>query len=328
MDKWYPLLQYLAEGSFQSGQALSERLGVSRAAVWKQVQRLQLDTGIHVDAVRGRGYRLKAPLELLDSTVLQGQLSSDQHAQLSNVHVLTVTESTNLLAARQLPADSGRGIAWFAEHQTAGKGRRGRQWVSSFGNNLYMTLSWKFELPMAALSGLSLAAGCVLAEVLTANGLMGHGLKWPNDVLVDDRKLAGILVEAIGEADGPATAIIGLGVNLKLLPEQTELIDQPCISVVDINEGDVSRNLLAGMLLASLIDMCALYSAQGLNPFLPRWQAYDLNRDQPIRLTMGQRTIDGICRGIGSDGAILLETSTGIDRYHAGEVSLRKKDHI
>lgn len=318
------LLRALADGAFHSGQDLAARLGVSRTAVWKQVQQLQQAFGLLVSAVRGRGYRLAGPLDLLDAASIRADLDADTVPWLDSLTVLATTASTNDCARADLPAAGRAARVWLAEHQTGGRGRRGRTWVSSFGRNIYLSLAWRFDLPMVRLAGLSLAVGVVVAETLAEFGLRGHALKWPNDVLVGDRKLAGVLVEVSGETDGPACAVIGIGINVQLSEAEAGAIDQPWVDLAHCGLGPVSRNRLAGRLVAGLIAAARLFADEGLAAFVARWEAYDRLRGQTVRVISGERHLEGTYRGIAASGAMLLETATGCTEHHAGEVSLRR----
>lgn len=320
------LLRHLADGRFHSGQSLATELGVSRTAVWKQVQRLQNDFGVAVQAVRGRGYRLSARLELLDEARIRAQVGAAASRHLEALNLITSTSSTNSDAAADPPAHSGRARAWLAEHQSAGRGRRGRDWIGGFGDNIALSLAWRFDMPMSALSALSLAAGVAVAETLHDLGVRGHALKWPNDVLADGRKLAGILVEVAGEAGGPATAIVGIGINRRLTPRSARSVDQPWTDLTALGADAVSRNVLAGKLVDHLIDACRLFSEQGIAPFRARWQAFDSMLGRVVRVHSSQRFIDGVYVGIADSGALILETRQGRSEHHAGEVSLREAD--
>jgi BirA family biotin operon repressor/biotin-[acetyl-CoA-carboxylase] ligase len=317
------LLRRLADGRFHSGSRLAEQMGVSRAAVCKQVHRLSAELGIPIDAVRGRGYRLARALELLDRESIHGLLTADAQHRLGCLTLLGTTCSTNAQALAGIPQQSGLAHVWLAEHQTAGRGRRGRPWVSTYGENLYLSLAWRFDLPMAELAGLSLAAGVVVSEALADAGIVGHALKWPNDVTLDGRKLGGILVEAVGESGGPAAAVIGIGINFRLSSDAAGAIDQPWASLEQIVDEPVSRNALAGRLIDRLIRACGLYGRDRLGPFLASWQRYDGLRDRAVRILHGPNAIDGIYRGVADDGAAIIENADGLAAYHAGEVSLR-----
>jgi BirA family biotin operon repressor/biotin-[acetyl-CoA-carboxylase] ligase len=319
------ILRRLADGRFHSGQQLAGALGLSRGTVWKQVQRLREDLGLSVHAIRGRGYRLALPIELLDGERIQARLDLASRRHLDGLNLLTCTPSTNSCAKEDPPTQSGLARVWLAEHQTAGRGRRGRGWVSAFGENLYLSLAWRFDLPMAELAGLSLAAGVAVAEVLNRLGLDGHSLKWPNDVLFDGRKLSGILVEVAGESGGPATAVIGVGVNVRLPDGSGAQIDQPWTDLCRAGMA-VSRNDLAGTLVQDLIQACRQFARQGLEPFLARWGRFDRLPGKHVRVTRGDHAIEGVYRGISPSGGMLLENAHGCTEHHAGEVSLRRPD--
>lgn len=322
MDPRYQLLRQLADGSFHSGQELAARSGVSRAAIWKQLRQLQQLPGVTLDAVRGRGYRLATPLELLDPDRLARQLG-DAGARLHALEVLAEVDSTNAYLLQQPAPMPGSGRACLAEYQRAGRGRRGRRWVSGFGRNLALSLAWTFDLPMAALNGISLAAGVAVADALQQAGVTGHGLKWPNDLYLDGRKLAGILVEAGGEADGPTRVVIGVGLNLCLDDASAAAIDQPWADLRPQLGAPPPRNRLAGSILGQLISVCEAYADHGLQPFLDAWRRHDLHLGQQVQLQLGGQTFVGRYAGLAADGGLLLETAGGLRRFAGGEVSLR-----
>lgn len=326
---WLPLLRLLADGAFHSGEQLAAELGCSRAAIWKQLRPVRELPGIRVDSVRGRGYRITPKLALLSTETLLDKLTQPQRDQLEMLHVATIADSTNAMALAQLPTTSGRAKAWFAEHQTAGRGRRGRQWISTFGNNIYLSIAWRFDLPMSRLAGLSLAIGASVAKLLADHGLQGHGLKWPNDLLYEQRKLGGILVEVSGEAQGPVTAVIGIGLNLDMPRDQavTQAIDQPWVTLNDAGIAPDRSDLAAG-LLGALLDACCRFSSEGLAGFLPDWERYELYRGEPVRLQAGKQSIDGAYIGVAPDGGLVVRTAAGTQRFYSGEVSLRRREMI
>lgn len=319
----HALLRRLADGRFHSGALLARDAGVSRTAVWKQVRRLSADLGVEVHAVRGRGYRLDRPLELLERPEIEAGLTAASRQSLDRLSLLTSTASTNAEALADIPDEVGLARVWLAEHQTAGRGRRGRPWVSTFGENLYLSLAWRFDLSMAELAGLSLASGVVLSEILQQLGVDGHALKWPNDVMLGPGKLAGILVEAVGEADGPAAAVIGIGVNFRLSADAAAAIDQPWAALEQAAADGISRNRLAGRLIDGLIQACEHYGRDRLTPFLSRWRHFDGLQGRPVRMLHGSRTVEGVYRGVAASGAVVIENEGGCAEYHAGEVSLR-----
>jgi BirA family biotin operon repressor/biotin-[acetyl-CoA-carboxylase] ligase len=323
------LLRLLADGRFRSGQELAGVLGVSRAAVWKRVRELAHALELQVDAVRGRGYRLASSLELLDSDRIAATLADGTASRLAALELRGTVRSTNAeLLGRRLD-DGARGVVCLAEQQTAGRGRRGRSWASPFGANVYLSLLWRFDVPPAGLSGLSLAAGVAVADALTAGGVCGVALKWPNDVLWGGRKLAGILVELAGESEGPTHAVVGVGVNWRM-PETTgRRIDQPWVDVAGAVAGALpSRNLLAARLIDHLVAAAAVFRDAGLAPFLSRWRALDGLAGRPVRVALGERSVDGVELGVAASGALRVATVDGEREFHAGEVSLRPLDGV
>ena len=322
------VLRILSDGHFHSGRSLGETLGISRAAVWKAVQKLQQDWQLKINAVSGRGYQLATPLDLLDKdTVLLG-MQQRFRAYLQDVHILPTVDSTNRYALDKALTSATPGLVVLAEHQMAGRGRRGRQWVSPFGRNLYLSLLWEFDLDAAQLSGLSLAIGVAIVRTLTRLEINDVDLKWPNDVLWQGKKLAGILLEMRGEASGPWQVVIGIGINVNMGVIDPEDIDQPWVDLQTILGHHLNRNQLTGMLLEELLQIVIGFQQSGLEPFLAEWQVRDICRNCPIELHFPNRVLQGIARGIDNQGALLVETGGVVRPYHSGEVSLRIPCHV
>jgi BirA family biotin operon repressor/biotin-[acetyl-CoA-carboxylase] ligase len=317
------MLQLFSDGRFHSGEDIARDIGITRAAVWKRLKRLQSETGLQLDSVRGRGYRARSSYQLLSRPCIEELLETEARARLVDLQVPLSTTSTNEQLARSPAIMVGRANVCLAEHQTAGRGRRGRVWVSPFGQCLYLSIAYRFDLALSDLASLGLVAGVVLAEVLAEIGLDSHRLKWPNDVVVEGKKLAGILVEASGESDGPALAIIGIGLNVGLDRSAAEAIDQPWIDLSRLGLEVADRNRLAAQLISALIPACAEFQRSGLSPFLPRWRQFDACVDQRVAVTAGNAVTEGRYLGVAEDGALLAETEEGVQRFHAGEVSLR-----
>jgi len=319
------LIRLLADGRWYSGEELADRFGITRAGIWKRIQRLQQATGLELERVSGKGYRLSRPLELLDRHRILNQLQEPSRRHLQELHLLSTTDSTNsFLQAHCVPPING-GVACLAEHQTAGRGRRGRRWISAYGRNLCLSLMWRFDLALQDLAGLSLAAGVALARVLQRAGLQEHRLKWPNDLLVREKKLAGILVEASGEATGPCNAIIGVGLNLELDRRTAALIDQPWTELNAHLETCPSRNELAGALLDELVVSCIRYQQEGLGPFLEGWKRWDGFLGEEVELILGDTRINGTHAGLDPRGGLILESGGEVRTFYAGEVSLRRR---
>lgn len=311
------LISILADGEFHSGEQLGERLGMSRAAINKHIQTLR-DWGVDVFTVPGKGYSLPEPIQLLDETMISSQIKQGK------VAVLPVIDSTNqYLLDRLSELDSGD--ACVAEYQQAGRGRRGRKWVSPFGANLYISMYWRLEQGPAAAIGLSLVIGIVMAEVLHDLGADKVRVKWPNDLYLQDRKLAGILVELTGKTGDAAQIVIGAGVNLVMRKVQAEDISQGWINLQEAGV-HIDRNKLAARLITELRDALQMFEQEGLAPFLPRWEKLDNFIHRPVKLIIGEKEIYGISRGIDVQGALLLEQDGVIKPWMGGEISLRSAE--
>lgn len=327
MERTLGLVRVLADGGLHSGEAIARDLGITRGGVWKAVARTREHLGLAVESVRGQGYRLAAPLELLDAGRILECLRVEGQPPLARLEIQDQIDSTNARLMAEAQAGAPSATACLAERQTAGRGRRGRPWVSPFGSNLYLSLLWRYPLAPAALGGASLAAGVAVARVLRDSGVIDLNLKWPNDLLWQGRKLGGLLLEVGAEAQGPSFLVAGLGINLRMPSDQGTGIDQPWTDLAGIL-GDrlPGRNLLAARLIGSLCTALARYGDLGLGPFLADWDNFDGLRGQPLRLFLGERVIDGTHVGIAPDGALRLATAEGVQSYYAGEVTLRPRE--
>ncbi|UYA58483.1 bifunctional biotin--[acetyl-CoA-carboxylase] ligase/biotin operon repressor BirA [Pectobacterium colocasium] len=308
------LIRILSDGEFYSGELLGEMMGMSRAAINKHIQTIR-DWGIDVFTVTGKGYSLPAPMQLLDEEIIL------KHLPEGGVTVLPVVDSTNQYILDRLDSLSS-GDACLAEYQQSGRGRRGRQWFSPFGANLYLSLYWRLEQGPAAAVGVSLVIGIVMAEVLHKLGADGVRVKWPNDLYLKDRKLAGILVELTGKTGDAANLVMGAGINLQMREPASDTISQGWINLQEAGIG-INRNTLASTLISELRNALAIFELQGLEPFIPRWEKLDNYFNRPVRLIIGNREIYGTDRGIDRQGALLLENDGLVTPYIGGEISLR-----
>jgi len=308
------ILKALSQGGFHSGEELGEKLGVSRAAISKHIKGIQA-WGVDVFRVQGKGYQLAKPMLLLDKEILQNSLKN-------HIELIPIIDSTNqYLLDRVDSLESGS--VCLAEYQAKGRGRRGREWVSPFGSNLYLSMFWRLDAGMAAAMGLSLVVGVAIVEALEEMGLTGVKLKWPNDLYYQDKKLAGILVEMSGQAGAAANLVIGMGLNL-MMSEATEGITQPWASLDEVADNQqIDRNQLAISMITTLHKTLDDYELYGMTGFVERWNRLDNFINRPVKLLMGPREISGIARGINEQGAVLLETENGLETYIGGEISLR-----
>lgn len=315
------LLALLADGRFHSGEQLGCTLGISRAAVWKALQRIP-ELGLEVHSVRGRGHRLVRPIQLLDRERVLAALDATVARRLAGLELHHSIDSTNAELMRR-SADLSSGHACLAERQTAGRGRRGRHWTSPFGANVYLSLFWRFPFGAAGLGGLSLALAVAAAEALEDLGARGVGVKWPNDLLFDGRKLAGILVEVGGDAEGQCHVVAGFGVNVGMPPGAP--VDQPWADLREAG-GTADRNQVAAMLLTRVFHTLGRFELDGPGTMLQEWRRRDILTGRPIRLHLPHGERDGIARGIDGSGQLLAEIEGDVEAFSYGEVSVRQLD--
>lgn len=317
-----PLADALADGEWHSGEALATTAGVSRAALAKRIAHLE-DWGLAIEARAGLGYRLAQPLERLDAARIVASQAPAVRSALRRVDCALRVDSTNqrLLDAR---ADDDP-QALFAEAQTAGRGRRGREWRSPFGANLYLSLAWSFEGWPPALGTLPLAVGVACARALRDTGVRGVTLKWPNDLRIGSAKLGGILIEQRGEFGGRCRVVVGLGLNVAMTAQQAGAITQAWTSVhAQPDSASVTRHALAVRLLDHLAAALADFERTGFAPFRDEWQQLDASAGREVRIEGAGRTLEGHACGIDDAGALIVETPDGQRHHlHAGEVSLR-----
>jgi BirA family biotin operon repressor/biotin-[acetyl-CoA-carboxylase] ligase len=322
------LLSVLADGQFHTGDDLGARFGVSKTSVWKAIGCFAA-LGLEVHSVRGKGYRLSEKLCLLDAARIRRGLRLDVAPRVQMLDVLPEIDSTNAQLLRRVQTGAEQACAdqvqvCLAERQSAGRGRRGRSWVSPFGRNVYMSLLVTFDGGAAALSGLSLVVGLAVAEALQARGVRGVGLKWPNDIYCQERKVGGVLLEISGDLQSRCHVVVGVGLNLRARPQDMADVTQPWTDLASQGFDTDQRNELVAELLNSLVTAVTLFQAQGFGVFLPRWQGLDLSRDRSLEvLPGGNEAVRGVGQGVDVDGALLVATDMGLRKFHGGEVSLR-----
>lgn len=314
------LLQLIANGAFHSGEALGETLGLSRAAISNHIKALSA-LGLDIFSVKGKGYRLAAPLSLLQAEQI---LALRRRPAVGALDVLNIIDSTNQ-HVKSRTAELASGYACVAEAQTAGRGRHGRTWVSPYGASIYLSYFWSFAQGYQAMAGLSLAIGVAISEALRELGFADIQLKWPNDIYLNSKKLAGVLIEVEGQVGSACDSIIGIGLNVAL-PSSLEGIDQPFTDLASVADQQVDRNQLVAVLLDQLDHTLQLFEQQGLPAFSSAWQQLDLFRNKPVKLILGDQTVRGMGRGINDSGAFLLEHEGQIKAYHGGEISVRADD--
>lgn len=317
-DDLLHLADSLASGEWQSGEQLALAAGLTRAGLAKRIAHLR-EWGLNVESKFGQGYRLSQPLERLDLERLRATVPHDLR-----LDVIALLDSTNRELMDADPAQDPQAL--LAEYQSAGRGRRGREWRSPFGANLYLSIAWTYPLWPPQLPALSLAVGVVCARALHAAGVDGLRLKWPNDLWVQERKLGGILIEQRGESTGQCRVVVGVGINVAMQKAQAADIDQPWITVDEAlalaGHAPASRNLLASELLHGLHECLARYTVKGFEPYREEWLALDAMRGREVQVP-GDNQLRGMARGIDQHGAFVIETRQGPRAVYAGDVSLR-----
>ena len=307
------LLKLLKDGRFHSGQALGAALGVSRSAVWKQLQHLESDLNLSIHKVRGRGYQLAAPLELLE----QDQLVASPWP----VAIHHSLDSTNAEALRAIDNGAAAPFVVTAERQTAGRGRRGRKWVSPFAENIYYSLVLRMDGGMRQLEGLSLVVGLAVLSALRGAGIPDAGLKWPNDVLVGNKKIAGILLELVGDPADVCHVVLGIGINVNM--RVASEVDQAWTSVFLESGRSVNRNLLISTLNDSLLVYLKRHAAEGFSAIQAEWEQNHLWQGREVSLIAGVHQVDGTVIGIDQQGALRMSVNGEEKDYSGGELSLR-----
>ncbi len=317
------LLRVLSTQHEHSGSELAARSGITRAAVWKQIEALR-EAGVPIEARAGHGYRLGAEVELLDGARIGGLLSPAVGARLGAIDVHWEVDSTNSELLRRLADGAPPFEACFAERQTRGRGRHGRAWHMPLAGGIALSLRWRFEAGMAALAGLSLAVGVALVEALAAAGVRGAALKWPNDVVVDGRKLAGVLIELAGDALGPCHAVVGVGINLRLDARAAAVIGQPSIDVATLAGADMpGRNAFAAVVLDRLAGALERFAVHGLAAFIEAYGVHDALQGRAVRVLAAQGERTGIAAGIDEAGRLRVHGAQGMFLVDGGEVSVR-----
>lgn len=320
------LINLLADGEFHSGTKIAAKLAISRTTVWKQLHALTA-LGLEFTAISGKGYQLNNALELLSYDKLQAELSSETLALINNLEIHPCLASTNSYLTAQARLDpTASGKICLTEVQTAGRGRRGRNWVSPFGSNIYLSILWKFQHGFNSIAGLSLVVGVAVIRVLHNLGVENIGLKWPNDIYWQAQKLGGILVEVSGEAEGQCQAVIGLGLNLSLNSNMATNIDQAWTDLEHIiGTNNYSRNQITASLLNQLLPILATFEAQGLSHYLTEWRSYDCLKNQVATIQFGDQTHVGTVLGIDDNGLLLFQNSqTEVKAFASGDVSFHK----
>ena len=317
------LIHFMSDGDVYSGEALGRCVGVSRAAVWKKLKHLK-SLGLQIESIKGAGYAIKGGLDLLSQPLIQQSLQ-EKGREGFELCLPVIVDSTNALVLKKMASDMRGAVVCLAEMQEAGRGRRGRVWQSPFAKNIYMSIGWTFEQGIAAIEGLSLAVGVVVAEGLAALGVQGVSLKWPNDLLFEGKKLGGILVEMTGDPSGDCHLVVGLGLNVSMPDVVAKEIDQPWVDISSIlGEGKVSRNRIAIELIDRLLVLLEGFEKNKFAFYQERWQGLNFYADKNVVLSSPSHTVSGLCQGVTAQGGLVLRLEDGVEKvFTGGELSLR-----
>jgi len=314
----FDILKILSDGKVHSGVEIGRKLGVSRTSVWKSISN-ECTGSLNIQTVKGLGYQLKGGLDLLDYQIVSNGMGILNN-QIQSIELFQEIASTNSYLLAKDTIDLGeKFFVCFAEAQSEGRGRRGRRWVSPYAQNLYLSLKFSLSGGVDKISGLSLVAGVSIAKALQELGV-SVGLKWPNDVLFEGKKLAGVLVELSGESESSWDVVVGVGFNVYMDQQHYKSkIDQDWIALSDIGKTQkIKRNDLAILLIKRLICDISSFRKEGFNSFKVFWEKYDTLKGHVV--IAQNKKIKGIAQGVDALGALRLETSGGIKTISAGEV--------
>ena len=316
------LLSIISDGKIHSGEMLATHLNVSRAAIWKSVKYLQA-LGLEIEAIRGKGYLLHNNFEFLSKEDIQDMISPRVKKSCRDIEVAFKTKSTNLSLLNRLNHEVIHGSVMLAEYQSEGRGRRNKKWFSPIGSGICLSVGWRFEVMPISLGLLSLYMGIATARTLNSIGLKNVGLKWPNDIIVMDRKIGGVLLDIRGESMGPLDIVIGVGINYELPKHETSIADQLIIDICSVTKERLSRNIIAATLLSNIFQILQdLEIGENLNP-IDEWRQFDCYTGRKAKLILPNEEIVGILKGIDERGSLLMSVNGKLSTYGSGEVSLK-----
>ena len=320
------LFSMLADGKFHSGEELGSKLSITRSAVWKKIKTLQC-LGVDIHCVKGKGYRVCYSVELLDREKIMSMLDKDIVTLASGLEIHTIIDSTNQYLLDHLNDPAIHRHVTLAEYQTAGRGRRGNQWVSPFAAGISMSIAWHFEVPPEPVAGISLGAGVATIRLLQRLGIQNAGLKWPNDIYIAGRKLGGTLVEIQAESEGPFNAVIGIGINYSF-PGTENNIEQPWIDIAGILQPLPSRNLVVAGLISEMFRLLEQAEKKGFSDIIKEWSTHDCMVGKEADLLLPDRQMHGLIQGIDDTGALLMSVNGKTLKFSSGEISLKPVDNV
>ena len=319
----FELLKRIQNGLWYSADTLAKQVAMSPNAIWKNIQQLK-EKNIAIQKDTKKGYRLVQPLWLLDEATIHSSLLPELIKTHPQWYILQSTPSTNSFC-RQLSTSDCSWIICCAEEQTAGKGRLGRHWNSPFAQNIYCSIRWTAPCKIAQLSGLSLAVSLAIQQALSQYvDESSLGIKWPNDILLHGKKIAGILIEIVNATDAATQVVIGFGINVNSNTKQTPLSEHPHCSLFDSQLRIYNRNQILGQCLNQLFTVLQQFIDKGIEPILSQWRRHDVLYNQTIKLQQQDSFLQGIAKGINAKGELRLQTNTGILLINSGDASICK----
>lgn len=318
----HQLLALLADGQFHSGTELGEKLSISRAAISQKVRQLE-EYGLVIHSVKGKGHRLPATLELLNKAKLDSGLVPAVRNRLISLEVFSEIDSTNRYLSELIGTENIHCRLALAEYQSAGRGRHGNSWISPFASGICLSLGWHFPVSPEPLTVISLGTGVAIIRALQRLGITDAGLKWPNDIFVNGKKLGGILVEMRAESAGPCNAIIGIGLNYAIKTMDVDAIDQPWTDILSVSEKHLSRNDCAAIIINNLVMLLEKISQTEPASIMKEWRTYDCMKGKLARLILPDETLRGRILDIDDHGALMMEINHQVRRFHIGEISMR-----
>ena len=319
------LLKILTDGEIYSGQELADRMGVSRTAIWKQISKIR-DKNLEVKSIRGKGYQLINPVELLDKDNIVAELTPATLKQLNSLQIFYQTSSTNELLMEQMLNEPIQANVVLAEYQTRGVGRRGNQWLSGLTSGLCLSIGWHFDQIPKTFTALSLATGVVLAKSIRQIENSNIQLKWPNDLIYNNSKLGGILIESRGQHAGFADVVIGIGINFNLPELISDALVQKVTDLKMIFGDTPSRNYLAAIIINNMFELLSLYSEQGFEQYIDEWRNLDYLKGNKALLSLSTEDVKGTVVDIDEYGNLIMSVNGNLVTYGSGDLTLRPEN--
>jgi BirA family biotin operon repressor/biotin-[acetyl-CoA-carboxylase] ligase len=321
------LIKHLSDGKCHPVSDLADLLSISTTSVSREIQKIISEFDVKCDFLEDKGYQIKGGVDLLDKNEILSLMSPELVGALSGIELQTIIDSTNsFILEKNYQGVVHSGFVCLSEKQTAGRGRLGRKWVSPFAKNIYLSIFWEFEGGLTALEGLSLAVAVAVARVLESLGVENISLKWPNDILIKNKKLAGILLELSGEPSENCGVVIGLGLNVSMDKSLTVDIDQDWLNLDSVSNEPFNRNELVAVLLEELLLMLKKFSISGFSSFYKDWLRLDAFLGKEVELLMGAVSEVGVIQGVDrANGMLKLRVGDAVKCFSGGEISLRLK---